>query len=96
MNGPRPGLAKTPTPASHPRTPPTTPPAVAPGCRPLWKLRVFLDGKILGPLVLGKQNRHIGISKALGPEGIYRKFDVGLRLIDPKYRSVFPRHKKSP
>src|SRR5262249_37217220 len=34
MNGPRPGIARVPMPASHPRTPPRTPPDTAPVVAP--------------------------------------------------------------
>jgi hypothetical protein len=82
-----PGMASAPTPTNHPNTPPITTPVVAPAAVPLWH---FFDSKILCPLIIPKQDRHVRITKAFRAERIDGIFNVRLSLIDPKCCCILP------
>jgi hypothetical protein len=50
---------------------------------------IFLDGKVLGSLVICEKDRHVIIAKAFGTERVDRVFNVRLSLINSKCRCIF-------
>ena len=70
MNGPTPGIASAPMPASSPSVPPMAPPAAAPVVVPSGALVCFSCAKVPGALIVGQQHRDIGVREAVDHERI--------------------------
>ena len=77
MNGPRPGIASAPMPASRPSVPPSAPPAATPVVVPSGALVFFSCAKSFVPCVIGHEHRDVVVREPFAHERVYAP--LGLR-----------------
>ena len=92
MNGPNPGIARTPIPASRPRVPPIAPPVVTPAVVPSGAFVFFLVSEIPGTLIVGEQYGDIVIGEARREEAVHAVLCLHSVVVNPKYCRLFACH----
>ena len=92
MKGPRPGIARAPIPASHPRPPPNSAPVPAPVVAPSGALVFFSCAKSLVPSIFGKQGRHVVVGKSRCLQSFDGTIHTRPVRVNAKYCCILPRH----
>ena len=92
INGPTPGIASEPMPASKPRVPPRSAPAPAPAAAPSGAFVAFSAPMSFEPESFRKKNRNIGDWEAGPREQIRGPFHTLSRRVNPENRCFFACH----